>query len=71
MLPGRWGRNLSRVKDKPVAEPSLEVGPEVGTDCAFTVSQSQKSVFLCMKDFGPTSLDHCCQGRLAVPYPLT
>lgn len=26
MLPGRWGRNLSRVKDKPVAEPRLEVG---------------------------------------------
>lgn len=26
MLPGPWGRNLSRVKDKPVVEPSLEVG---------------------------------------------
>lgn len=67
MLPGPWGGNLSRVKDKPVAEP--KVGSELGTDCAFTMSQSQKSVFLCMEDFGPTLLGPLLAGSVGHPIP--
>lgn len=67
MLPELWGGNLSRVKDKPVAEP--RVGPELGTDCAFTMSQSQKSVFLCVEDFGPTLLGPLLSGSVGHPIP--